>query len=141
MNRVTFSGRLTEDPVMKKTSSGKSVCTVTIACNEGYGEKQVTVYPKIVLWQGTADYICKYGKKGMFLEMTGRLAQRSYEKDGKKVRVEEYNADFAQLIFDRSGNNGNRMNHVTAAGDRVFASGESDYGDYGYYANQEVYHG
>lgn len=103
MNKVIFSGRLTQDPVLRSTKNGKKVCTVSIAVNEGFGDSQTTVFPSIVLWGQKAEYICKYGKKGSLLEMVGSMQQSDYtDKQGNKRRKEEYLAEYVQLVFTSS---------------------------------------
>lgn len=140
MNRVIFSGRLTQDPELRTTSSGKKVCTVSIAVNEGYGDKQTTVFPSIVLWGSRAEYVCKYGKKGAVLEMAGRLQQTSYtDKNGVKKRKEEYVADYCSIIFSsRSESAGNVSDGVPVNSD---VPSDDIYGSYDYADSMPDFYG
>ena len=50
-NRAELIGRLTKNPEVKYTQSGKAVCSFSLATNEGYGEKQTTEYINVVTWE------------------------------------------------------------------------------------------
>lgn len=109
MNNVNLSGRLTRDPELKTTASGKSVCNFTMAIDKKMSNEQkdkakangdpTADFPQCQCWGHDAEYLCKYGKKGSFVIASGRLQTRSYEdKDGKKVYVTEVICADLQLI-------------------------------------------
>lgn len=84
-NRVILIGRTTGDIDLQKTNSGKSVCTFTIATDEGKsnGEKK-TQFTRCEAWNQSAEFLAKYSRKGSMISVEGRIDTRSYEKDGKK---------------------------------------------------------
>ena len=92
LNNVCIMGRLTDDPKLKTTPSGVSVCNFTVACNrpKRNGEEQPTDFVDIVAWRGTADFIDKWFHKGDAIIISGRIQTRSYEdKNGVKRKVVE----------------------------------------------------
>ena len=42
INKVILMGRLTRDPEVRHTSTGKAVCSFSIAIDNGYGENRQT---------------------------------------------------------------------------------------------------
>mgnify|MGYP002796536441 CR=1 FL=1 len=69
MNRVIIIGNLTKDVELRKTSSGKSVSTITVAVND----RDKTVYVDCVLWDKSAENTEKYCGKGSKVGIEGRL--------------------------------------------------------------------
>lgn len=89
---VTGNGNLTKDPEAFTTSSGKTICRMSIACNSNYavdGEK-VTQYFTLIAWNKLGENCLKYLKKGSKLGFVGNPQNRSYEaSDGTKRTVFE----------------------------------------------------
>lgn len=91
MNFVLLMGRFVADPELKKTTSGKSVCTFTLAVDKG--KDRGADFIDTVAWEKTAEFICKYFKKGDPIIIDGAVNTRTYEdKDGKKRKVTEVTA-------------------------------------------------
>jgi single-strand DNA-binding protein len=89
MNRVVLLGRLTKDPEVKKTSSGKSVASFSLAVSDRYNRDK-TDFINCVAWEKTADYLGNYVKKGNLIAVEGRISTRNYDgSDGKKVYITE----------------------------------------------------
>ena len=85
VNSVVLSGRLGKKPEIKATNSGKTVVSVGLCVDEGYGERRKGVFWQIEAWDKNAEALAKFGDKGFRLTVTGRLATDEYEKDGQKV--------------------------------------------------------
>lgn len=87
INCVTLMGRLTADPELRTTTTGKSVANFTIAVDRSYsknGNKE-TDFINIVAWENTADFVSKYFSKGSMLALQGSIQTRNYEdKNGNK---------------------------------------------------------
>lgn len=81
-NQVVLSGRLTKDPELKKTQTGKSVVSINLAVSNNYGGERGADFLPITFWNATADAIAKYTTKGSHILVIGRLQQRSYEGEG-----------------------------------------------------------
>ena len=96
MNNICITGRLTSAPEIKKTTSGISVCSVSIAVDRDYkvnGEKATDFIP-CVFWRGTAEFVGKYFSKGDMIAVVGSLESRKYtDKDGNNRTVWEVKAD------------------------------------------------
>lgn len=93
MNVVALTGRLTADVELKKTQSGASVCSFSIAVARPR-VKDTTDFINIVAWRNTAEFIAQYFGKGDKIEVTGILTSRSYEdSNGNKRTAFEVVAD------------------------------------------------
>lgn len=97
LNVVALMGRLVADPELRKTPTGVSTTTFTIACERNYakpGEQRQTDFIDIVAWRGTAEFASKYFRKGHLMAVNGSIQTRTYEdKEGKKRKVFEVVAD------------------------------------------------
>jgi single-strand DNA-binding protein len=81
-NQFTLIGRLTKEPILKSTSTGKSVCEISLAVNNG---KDDTSFIQISFWNKIADTISKYCKKGDLLGVQGIIKNHNWEdKNGNK---------------------------------------------------------
>lgn len=100
INRVVLVGRITKDPLLRKTQSGTSVVSFTIACNRRVpSQGQDADFINCVAWNKTADFMAQYVKKGALLGLEGRIQTRSYDdKDGKRVYITEVVADSVQFL-------------------------------------------
>jgi single-strand DNA-binding protein len=97
INNVVLVGRLTEQPQNKKTSTGKSVSSFTVAIPNQF-DRDKTDFIKCVAWNQSADYVSQYGAKGDIVAVEGRISTRSYDgSDGKKVYVTEVVASHVSL--------------------------------------------
>lgn len=84
MNRWTGLGRLTDDPDVRMTDSGKCVTRFTLAINSKSKDKKYTEYVSCVAWNKTAEAIGEYCGKGDQIYVEGRLHTRTYLKNGEK---------------------------------------------------------
>jgi single-strand DNA-binding protein len=90
-------GRLTRDPELKRTVSGISVTSFTIAVERDFkgnsGQKE-TDYIDIVAWRSTAEFVSKYFSKGRMAVVEGRIQIREYAgKSGEKKKAFEVIAE------------------------------------------------
>ena len=87
LNCVTLIGRLTADPELRTTTSGKSVANFSIAVDRSYsksGNKE-TDFINIVAWENQANFISRYFTKGSMIAIQGSIQTRNYEdKNGNK---------------------------------------------------------
>lgn len=97
LNTIAVMGRLVACPELRKTMNGISTTTFTIACDRSYvaaGKERETDFFDIVAWRGTAEFACRYFRKGQLVAVNGSLQTRSYEnKEGKRRKVYEIIAD------------------------------------------------
>ena len=90
-------GRLVADPELRQTPSGISVTSFTLAVDRSYvkaGAERPTDFIDIVAWRGTAEFVCKYFRKGQLAAVQGSIQTRSYtDKAGNKRKAFEIVAD------------------------------------------------
>lgn len=86
INNVVIVGRLTKDPVVKMTSTGKSVVAFTVACNR---DKDNTEFIACRAYSQTADLLAKYCKKGAQIGLTGSVHAYTTDRNGQKEYHQE----------------------------------------------------
>lgn len=90
MNYVCLMGRLTAEPELKRTQTGKDVLSFTLAVDRGYGDKKATDFLSCVAWEHTARFVNQYFRKGSLIAVEGSIQTRSYEdKNGNKRTATE----------------------------------------------------
>lgn len=98
-NKVILGGRLTADPELKTTPTGKSVCSFTVAVNRRANKdgEVVADFFNCTAWDSRAEFICKYFRKASCISIVGSLQNRSWTaNDGTKryatdILVDEVN--------------------------------------------------
>ena len=91
VNKSILIGNVTRDAELKKTPTGRSVCTFGLATNRTWktatGEKQsLAEYHNVVAWGGLADFCGDKIKKGKPLYIEGYLKTRNWDtKEGTKA--------------------------------------------------------
>ncbi|MEK7084371.1 MAG: single-stranded DNA-binding protein [Patescibacteria group bacterium] len=83
LNRATIIGRLTRDPEVRSTPSGRSVATIGMATNRAVtdqqgNKKEYVEYHNCVLWGKLAEIAGQYLTKGRRAYMEGRLQTRDW---------------------------------------------------------------
>ena len=102
MNHGSYVGRLTADPELKQTQNGISVCSFTLAIDRP-GTRDKTDFINFVAWRQTAEFICKYFRKGQKIALTGYLTSRQYEdKNGNQRTAFEVVVDRAEFVERRA---------------------------------------
>lgn len=106
MNHVTIIGNLTKAPDMRQTTSGKNVCSFTVAVNRRFKDAQgnaLTDFFTVVAWGKLAELCGRYLDKGRKCCVMGELQNRSYEtKDGTKRTITEIVAEQVEFLTLRT---------------------------------------
>lgn len=101
MNKALLTGRLVQDPELRTTGNGTSVCTFRIAVNRRFpnqaGER-VADFHTIVAWRQLGELCGKHLAKGRMVNVIGEIQNRSYEKDGSKRYITEIIADEVEFL-------------------------------------------
>lgn len=99
-NKVFLTGNITRDPELRfSPGTGTAVTTITLAVNDGYGEKKKTYFPKIVIFGKVAENVANTQVKGNKLGIIGKLVTGSYDnKDGVKVYTTEVIAEEVEYL-------------------------------------------
>jgi single-strand DNA-binding protein len=89
LNHVSIQGRFARDPELRRTNSGKAVCSFVLACDKP-GKDSGASFIDCVAWDKTAEFVSNYFLKGSAIIVEGRLESRQYEtKEGQKRTVQE----------------------------------------------------
>lgn len=100
-NSVILSGRLTQDPELKTTTTGKSVTSFSVAVDRAYkadGEK-ITDFLNIVAWGSTAEFVTRYFRKENLIGIEGSVETRKYQdKNGDNRTAFEIVAKEAHFL-------------------------------------------
>lgn len=110
LNRVILIGRLTRDPELRKTTSGLSVASFSLAVDDSRknpdGTKN-TLFMNCTLFNTRAETFVKYTRKGSLISVEGRLQQRKYtNKAGVQVTVIETIVDNFDFLDTKNTANG-----------------------------------
>ena len=99
LNSVQLMGRLTDNPVLKVTPSGKNVCTFRIAVDRSIsqGERKAD-FITIVTWEGTAVHVEKYFRKGSMIAVDGSIRSDTYE-DKKGYKRTDFSVVAREVYF------------------------------------------
>ena len=102
MNKAILIGRLTKDPELRTTPTGRNVCQFSVAVSRNFtnanGEREAD-FINCVVWDKQAENLVKYQKKGNQIAVEGRIQTRNYDdKDGKKVYVTEVVAQEVKFL-------------------------------------------
>ncbi|MDG3132634.1 single-stranded DNA-binding protein [Streptococcus suis] len=117
-NKVILIGRLTAQPELIQTSSGKYLTRVIVAVNRRFKTEDGTReadFITVVFWGKIAESLASYGSKGGLISIDGELRNRRYEKDGTSHYVTEVLGQSFQLLESRAqramreNNNGNDL--------------------------------
>lgn len=106
-NKIILIGRLTKDPELRSTTSGRSVASFRLAVDRGMtnaqGEKE-TDFIDVVVWDKQAETVQRYCQKGKLVLVDGRLQMRQYDaQDGTRRTVYEVVAQSVRFLPDGRG--------------------------------------
>ena len=104
LNVTLLQGRLTENPELKTTPSGKYVTSFSLAVERDFstGDDKETDFINIVAWNKTAEFVTKYFSKGKQMLVKGSLQVRKYQtQNGDNRYVTEVIADKVWFAGDK----------------------------------------
>lgn len=99
INQVILMGRLTRDPEMRTTTTGKTIVSFSIAVDRGGQDDQADFFD-VTAWEKLGDLVNQYLSKGRRCIVQGRLRQDSWddkETGKKRTRVEVVATDVTFL--------------------------------------------
>lgn len=112
INKVILIGRLGQEPELKYTPSGTSVCNFSLATTESWSDKagqrqERTEWHRVVVWGKLAELCNQYLAKGRQCFVEGALQTRSWDgQDGSKRYTTEIVAKNVQFLGGPSANAG-----------------------------------
>lgn len=122
MNSVNLTGRFTRDPEVRYTDGGSSIARFSVACDRRYKQEggQTADFISCVAFGKTAEFIEKYFRKGMKIEISGRIQTGSYtNQEGNKVYTTDIVAEqvgFAESRAASQGTHGSNGNTNDSTG-------------------------
>jgi single-strand DNA-binding protein len=113
MNKVILIGRLTKDPEVRTTTTGKKVASFSIAVDDGKDAQgqQITQYFNVSAWDKTAEIVEKYVVKGARVAVDGSLKNRSWDKpDGTKAYATDVLVSRLEILSSKAETDAMRAN-------------------------------
>ena len=139
LNKVMLIGRLGQDPEVRNTQDGRSLCTFSIATSESWNDKNTgekrekTEWHRIVVFnEGLVNIIQQYVKKGSNVFLEGQLQTRKWEdKDGiekytTEVVLQGFNSTFKMLDSRNTGSADNNFSQDNSISDSSDFDSEID---------------
>lgn len=102
-NKIILIGRLTRDPELRSTSTGKNVTKFGLAVNKRFKPRDSdgpdADFFDVSAWGQSADYVNQYAGKGRLVVVEGRIESRKYtDRDGNEKTAWEVTADNVTLL-------------------------------------------
>ena len=125
LNKVILGGRITADPELKQTPQGVSVTSFSVAVNRR-GKDAQTDFINCVAWRQTAEFICKFFKKGSSICISGSIQTRTWnDNTGAKRYATEVVVDEAMFVDSRADSAAQTGYVPDAYGSPSFSSGDA----------------
>lgn len=109
-NKTILGGHLTADPELKTTASGAAVTSFSVAVNRRRakeGEQPQADFINCVAWRGTAEFVCRFFRKGSSICVVGTLQTRSWtDQQGQKRYATEVVADEVYFVDSKAEGGG-----------------------------------
>jgi len=110
MNSIHVAGRLGSDPVVRFTSGGQKVTTLTLAVNIRKAGKDQTIWYRITVWGENFDKMMTYLKKGSAIIVTGELQKPEIFNDKSGQPQISMNITANNIMFSPFGKSENSEN-------------------------------
>ena len=125
INRVVLVGRITRDPELRKTNTGTSVVSFTLAVNRRFSSNQEggqdADFISCVAWRQSADFMANYVKQGALLGVEGRIQTRNYkDQSDRTVYVTEVVVNEVQFLESKE-----QMQHRKATKQQSFLDNQN----------------
>lgn len=110
MNSVNLTGRFTRDPDVRYTDGGTTIARFSLAVDRRFKQENgpQADFPNCIAFGKTAEFIEKYFRQGMKMELSGRIQTGSYtNKDGVKVYTTDVVAEAVGFAESKTASQGN----------------------------------
>ena len=107
INQVILMGRLTRDPEVRTTTTGKTITSFSLAVDRGGQDDQADFF-EVTAWEKLGELVSQYLSKGRRCLVQGRLRQDSWDdkETGKKRSKVEVVATDVTFLDGPTGDNG-----------------------------------
>lgn len=124
MNKITLTGRLTEEPKVTYSAGAEPVAHAVfnfavpdMSMKRNEDGNYPTDFFRCTCWGKLAEIVEKHCNKGTKLLISGRLKNNNYEKDGQKVYSNEIVIDSLEFLEARAAKaQDSQAQETTAAG-------------------------
>jgi single-strand DNA-binding protein len=108
INQVILMGRLTRDPEVRTTTTGKTITSFSIAVDRGGQDDQADFFD-VTAWEKLGELVSQYLSKGRRCLVQGRLRQDSWDdkETGKKRSKVEVVATDVTFLDGPAGDGAN----------------------------------
>lgn len=114
INEVRIAGRLGQDPKLTYTANQVAVCTISVATNSRYRDKQTgewkdrpTEWHRVILYRQHAEFAGQRLKSGAQVYVEGELRTRKWkDNDGVDKQITEIHASRLQTPEKLEGREG-----------------------------------
>jgi single-strand DNA-binding protein len=116
INQVILMGRLTRDPEVRTTSTGKTITSFSIAVDRG-GQEDAADFFDVTAWEKLGELVSQYLSKGRRCLVQGRLRQDSWddkETGKKRSKVEVVATDVTFLDGPAGDSQGGQSSYSNA---------------------------
>lgn len=90
LNQIVVVGRIAKEPEIKELEDGKKVTNLSLAVPRSYKNEEgvyETDFVDCTLWNGVAENVKEFCRKGDIVGVKGRIQTNLYEdKDGNKKK-------------------------------------------------------
>ena len=116
INQVILMGRLTRDPEVRTTSTGKTITSFSLAVDRGGQDDQADFFD-VTAWEKLGELVSQYLSKGRRCLVQGRLRQDSWDdkETGKKRSKIEVVATDVTFLDGPSGDNAGSSNNSNSS--------------------------
>lgn len=112
INKTIIQGRLTRDPELRSTNTGKPVCSFNIAWSEKFKDTEQKVFLTCVAWDKNAEFASKHFAKGQECVVEGKLFARKFtDKSGNDREIIELNVERMHFCGKKEEQLGNQVSH------------------------------
>lgn len=117
INQVILMGRLTRDPEVRTTSTGKTITSFSIAVDRG-GQEDAADFFDVTAWEKLGELVSQYLSKGRRCLVQGRLRQDSWDdkETGKKRSKVEVVATDVTFLDGPAGDSQSGQSSYSNAG-------------------------
>ena len=107
INQVIIMGRLTRDPEVRTTTTGKTITSFSLAVDRG-GQEDAADFFDVTAWEKLGELVSQYLSKGRRCLVQGRLRQDSWDdkETGKKRSKIEVVATDVTFLDGPNGDGG-----------------------------------
>lgn len=103
MNALTIIGNLTNDPTVRATAQGITVCDFTVAVNRRQKGDQEADFFRVTAWRQLGDNCSRFLSKGRKVAVRGPVSARTYTaKDGSTRVSLEVTAEDVEFLSPRN---------------------------------------